>query len=627
MLAKDAEERYQLVREVRTNLKKLSEKLSAPDTAPAKVKTRSSIRLVAVALLALVVVTVVFLWPDSEEVAEQTQEGPSQHRTFTFDGKWKSSPQLSPDGNYVSYRANVGTDNLDIFVKSIGEETTPQPLTSSPENERYPVWSPNGKQIAFVRETEQGDALYTKPAPLGGQERKVIDLAGPRRQGEIGFQALSWSPNGDWIAKAEKYPEDQPSRIVLISPKTGETKPLTNPPPEILVGDAYPSFSPNGSSVAFVRFSTHYFGDFWIQALEGEESRKLTSKEYGSVSSPTWIPNGREIVFAAGRAGFPSMRLFRLSLEGGEPHTVAGTGSGARDPFIRDNRLVYVQAQGEHADIWRVRGPSSDNERDPERIVRTNPMFQDEHVSVSPDGLRIAFSSSRSDAFEIWVKNADGSSEAVRLTRFDRLCGWPSWSPDGHRIVFSSNVGGNNDVYIVDTEGGEPTRLTDDSSDDNQPSCSHDGRWIYFTSDRSGRCQIWKIPFEGGEAIQITKGFGVRPTESEDGKYVYYHGGASGTIWRVPVEGGEEEMILDENVLARNFCLQGNRLYYGKTDRPKGFSIGILDLDSGRKAELFRKEGPVWLQSVAAAPDGKWVYYASFELGWGADIMLVENFR
>ena len=77
----------------------------------------------------------------------------------------------------------------------------------------------------------------------------------------------------------------------------------------------------------------------------------------------------------------------------------------------------------------------------------------------SPDGRKIAFGSSRSGDFEIYVMNADGS-DVVRLTQSSGLDVRPAWSPDGKRIAFTSNRDGNYDIYIVNADGSDPTNAT-----------------------------------------------------------------------------------------------------------------------------------------------------------------------
>ena len=70
----------------------------------------------------------------------------------------------------------------------------------------------------------------------------------------------------------------------------------------------------------------------------------------------------------------------------------------------------------------------------------------------------------------------------------------PSWSPDGKRIAFSSRRDGHfigefgltSEIYVMDADGGNEQRLTENRKTDSSPSWSPDGKWIAFTSDRKG---------------------------------------------------------------------------------------------------------------------------------------------
>ena len=108
----------------------------------------------------------------------------------------------------------------------------------------------------------------------------------------------------------------------------------------------------------------------------------------------------------------------------------------------------------------------------------------------------------------------------------------------------SASDGGRAAIYVVESEGGVPQRLTNEPSEDGEATFSRDGRSIYFASDRSGRFEIWRIPATGGPAVQVTHGGGVAAQESWDARHVYYSKTEAGKdLWRVPVEGGVETPV------------------------------------------------------------------------------------
>ena len=209
-LEKDAKLRYQSGTELLTDLRRLKrDSLTGVSIPRHEVGSKAERRwgptawiVVAIVLLVLAVGAGVYFWPETDTVAELPAES-IEISAITTDGRLKKYPQLSRDGTQVVYSARVEEDNWDIFVKKIGEGTARLPVVSGPEPEGLPVWSPDDEQFAFVRETKDKATLYRMPAPFGGHEQKVTDLKGSQLFGVYRLGSLSWSPNGQWIAKAE----------------------------------------------------------------------------------------------------------------------------------------------------------------------------------------------------------------------------------------------------------------------------------------------------------------------------------------------------------------------------------------------------------------------------------------
>ena len=180
----------------------------------------------------------------------------------------------------------------------------------------------------------------------------------------------------------------------------------------------------------------------------------------------------------------------------------------------------------------------------PTQLIASTRMDATPHIS--PDGSKIAFCSSRTGNVEVWVCDSDGT-DPVRLTDFGSYdTSSPYWSPDGRSIVFNSNQAGHMDIYVVSSEAGPVVRLTTEASREVNPSWSRDGRWIYFSSNRGGIPQIWRVPAEGGQPVQITTNGGYAAEESMDGRFLYYVPESGRTdLWRMSVEGGEETLILE----------------------------------------------------------------------------------
>ena len=89
-------------------------------------------------------------------------------------------------------------------------------------------------------------------------------------------------------------------------------------------------------------------------------------------------------------------------------------------------------------------------------VLVLTPLMADVDAQVQ---ARIAFVSDRNGNFEIYVMDANGKNQR-RLTNNRHSDGSPSWSPDGRRIVFESNRDGNREIYVMDADGGKPKNFT-----------------------------------------------------------------------------------------------------------------------------------------------------------------------
>jgi len=630
-LEKDRDLRYQSARDLMSDLKRLRRDTSsgasaahafgAPATTHAGARRWPWFAAATVVLAASLVA-----WAVARRRPEPA--GPVTIAPFTTDGGVKGSPRLSPDGERVAYVWNgPGFDSWDVYVKAVGPGTRPVRLTEHPAEEASPVWSPDGRQIAFVRIARDSAAIYTVPS-FGGQERKLVDLRGPVRLSDFSLvPVLSWSPDGQSLVYAGTASTGIRARIVRLSLATLGVAPLTSPPEESL-GDLSPEVSPDGRQLAFVRSGTRSWGnlDVWVQSLTGGEARRLTFGKYGYCSGLSWTPDGREILFSSGsdRGG----RMARVNVAGGAVQPIAGTGQDANAGSIRGSRMVYVQDSPSPSTLFRLPGRgTAPRSRGPEPFVVS--AGGNWNASYSPDGRRIAFESARGGASNIWMSDADGT-HPVQLSSFEAHTGTPRWSPDGRRLVFDSLQAGSWDLYTMDTEGGAPRRLTTEPSEDATGTWSGDGRFIYFHSDRGGRLELWMLPAEGGAAVQVTHGGGYYGVESQDGRYLYYSKALEGAgIWRLPTSGGEATEIMKGPVFWSSWALGAQGIYYvdGQVGAGKSwFAIQYLDLDSRRVSQLFRREGQMLLLGVTVSPDEKWILYAESPR-FSSELMLVENFR
>jgi TolB protein len=137
----------------------------------------------------------------------------------------------------------------------------------------------------------------------------------------------------------------------------------------------------------------------------------------------------------------------------------------------------------------------------------------------SPDSRQLAYVSFEGSRSSIWVQTLR-SGNRFKVSGEPGINGAPSFSPDGRKLVVTlGGVDGNLDIYVLDVNTRNKTRLTRHRAIDTEGSWSPDGRYIYFTSDRSGGPQVYRVPSVGGtpERVTFEGSYNARPRLSPDG--------------------------------------------------------------------------------------------------------------
>src|SRR5262249_54818811 len=128
-----------------------------------------------------------------------------------------NDPAWSPDGTSVAFTWDLGgseTSRVYLLKKS---ETVPRRLTDSKEPEYRPVWSPDGKQIALLREGQHKQFSIVLIDPVRKIEHVVRRVEWPSFI--LFLPALDWSSDGKWLVTSEEADDgSQPAHLVLVSP-------------------------------------------------------------------------------------------------------------------------------------------------------------------------------------------------------------------------------------------------------------------------------------------------------------------------------------------------------------------------------------------------------------------------
>lgn len=556
------------------------------------------------------------LWwkPWSEPPLPGASAAPQIAPFTTFQGNEKQAA-FSPDGRKVAFVWSGERDeNSDIYVRPVdGGELFR--LTTDAAEDVSPIWSPDGGRIAFLRTGKVDTAVFVSPA--GGGVHGIVTEVHPNRLEAVGTH-IAWSPDGDWLALADKRAPGEPFRIFMVRVATGEKIPLTQPPANY-VGDTCPAFSPDGKTVSFLRSPAAGVTELYTVARDGTEERRITHDRRATISQ-TWTPDGRSLVFSSLRTG--GFQLWAIPAGGGTPRRLPGIGEGASEAaFSRDGRMMAFSRFFVDGNLWQLE--TTDGEP---RAAITSTQY-DSSPQFSPDGTRVAFRSNRGGFHEIWTSDPDGR-HATQLTRFDGpLTGTPRWSPDGRWIAFDSRPEGQADIYVIAAAGGAVRRLTFDISEDVVPSWSRDGRWIYFASSRGNHWQVWKAPAAGGPKVQVTSDGGFAAFESHDGKWLYYALGRSEPgLYRMPAAGGPAALVTARLKPGYwgNWALARDGVYFAEPAEGQVYGgIYFLRFADGQVRRLATVEKPFAVadSAMALSPDGSTLLFTQLDQK-GSDIML-----
>jgi Tol biopolymer transport system component len=449
----------------------------------------------------------------------------------------------------------------------------------------------------------------------------VADINAPFLANSVA-PCFAWFPDGKWVVI---------DGLALLSIESGEKRSLTSPPNS--QADFSPAVSPDGRAVAFSRTVSFGVSDIYLLELTANfkptgRPRRLTSLK-SFCFGPTWVPSGREIVFASSCVRFlgSGMRLWKTEASGGkEPEQLPFTGGDVCWPTFsgQGNRMAYQRCIFD-SNIWRLSlsSPGVATGR-PVRFIHSTHL--DENPQYSADGKRISFESARSGMYCIWVSDADSSNTVELISRAGAPCGSAQWSPDGQRVAFDFSPYGMFDIYVMRASRGKPIRLTTDPTNASSPTWSRDGKWVYFGSERTGRSEVWKVSAEGGEAFQVTRNGGETAFESPDGQSLYYTKSYfSSGLWKMSVGGGEERQVLP-SVVRRAFSLVKDGIYFiPEPDNDGMSSVQFLSFAAGKVQKVTPISGSP-TEGLSVSPDGRFLLFSQLDEA-SSDLMLVENFQ
>lgn len=419
-----------------------------------------------------------------------------------------SHPAWSPDGSRLVFQSDAAAElsanatsalpPSSLWLLTPGQ--APRPLTvpgEPPGGHGAPAWAPDGRRIYFSASDRRSSTIWSIAVdgsdprlvvgdplvahdPTAGQDgrslyfsavaegernavRRIgIDPANGRAVGEstvvasIGtasIRRLAISPDGRAMVHAA-FATVSNLWSLPLHPDTqepaGEARALTRGSGR----HSRPSFSADGSTIAFDHWLVGTGRDIWAMPAAGGETRQLTFDSHDD-SEASWQPDGNGIVFTSDRVDRWSVWQMRLD-------------SGKETLLARLGRDVDV-------------------------------------VRLSPDGARLAFQATASDgSVNLWVAAVDGGGRH-QITRDRELMGFPCWSPDSRRLAFEMKRGDDAHIMVMPAGGGEPTQLTDTPGKSWPWSWSPDGDKIVFARLLDGLWNLWWVSASTREERQITR--------------------------------------------------------------------------------------------------------------------------
>lgn len=194
---------------------------------------------------------------------------------------------------------------------------------------------------------------------------------------------------------------------------------------------------------------------------------------------------------------------------------------------------------------------------------------------------------------------------------------YPRWSNDGTRILFQSNRTGNWQLYIMDKDGSNEERITNDNFNNNFPDWSSGNTKIAFVSDREGNEDVYVMNMDGTGLINLSKNPArdIHPYFSPDGKKLLFNSSRddeeSFEIYQINLDGtGLKRLTKSKDVeTCARFSPDGNQIVYLKGTPGGNDDICVLNIANNEEINLSKSDSnegwPVWM------PDGKKVIFSS----------------
>ncbi|HEY1380219.1 MAG TPA: MdsD protein, partial [Gemmataceae bacterium] len=367
--------------------------------------------------------------------------------------RFARTPDISPDGRLVAF-SYLG----DIWVvESIGGVA--RPVTLHEAHDISPVFSPDGRQLAFASNRHGSYDVFVVPVAGGRPKRLTSDSATDLPVG--------WSPDGAEVlfmsTRAVTYP--QTSALYTVPAAGGAVRPVG-------VADAKDgAISPHGDRIAYVRgqgtwYRKGYRGssndDLWLCNRDGTNHRRLTTFD-GQDGSPMWSPDGKALYYVTEQFGTANVARLDLTSPGAVPQRVTFHADDAvrRARISRNGEWIVYECGADLYVVPVAGGPPrklaievhADDKTNAERVVTLTRDATE--YAPAPDEKHVAFVAHG----QVFLCPLPDGGRATRLTESPAYDHGIAWAPDGKKLVFASDRGGQEDLYLLESDDPESSDL------------------------------------------------------------------------------------------------------------------------------------------------------------------------
>ena len=240
--------------------------------------------------------------------------------------------------------------------------------------------------------------------------------------------------------------------------------------------------------------------EIYLMDYDGANQTRLT---YNTVRDymPAFAPGGRHVAYTSYRNLVPGLYIDDIYEQKRTVVSVKGTNYAAA--FSPDGkRLAFSSSMDGNAEIY-----AADVDFGPTRVGKIRRLTFNSAIdtapSWSPNGREIVFTSDRGGTAQIYIMDAEGTNPR-RISFGANHHDAPAWSPNGDKIVYVARVDNVFDLYLYHVRSGGIAKLTESNARNESPAWSPDGRHIVFTSNVRGGLQLFAIDADGLNLRQLT---------------------------------------------------------------------------------------------------------------------------